>query len=51
MVPKREEHTQREKAVAGSSGGTFVANQEIVHHDTSVFNSFYQQYFNVTAYY
>lgn len=35
MVPKREEHTQREKAVAGSSGCTLVA-QEIVYRNTFV---------------
>jgi len=51
MVPKREEHTQREKAVAGSSGGTLVANQEIVHRDTSVLTVSINSIFNVTAYY
>jgi hypothetical protein len=45
MVPKREDHTQREKAVAGSSGGKLVANQEVVNCDTSVSDHLKQQYF------
>jgi hypothetical protein len=34
LMPKREEHTQREKVNAGTSGGTLVPNQEIVNHCT-----------------
>uniref|UniRef100_A0A804RI99 UPF3 domain-containing protein n=1 Tax=Zea mays TaxID=4577 RepID=A0A804RI99_MAIZE len=35
MVPKREEHTQREKDVAGNSGGMLVPNHEIANNATS----------------
>jgi hypothetical protein len=39
-MPKREEHTQREKVNAGTSGGTLVPNQEIVDHFTFLFRLF-----------
>lgn len=38
MVPKREEHTQREKAVAGNSGGMLVPHQEIANSNTCFFS-------------
>jgi len=37
MVPKREEHTHREKAIAGNSGGMLVPNQEIANSNTFIF--------------
>jgi hypothetical protein len=40
MVPKREEHTQREKDVAGNSGGMLVPNHEIANSNTLFLNIF-----------
>jgi len=51
MVPKREDHTQREKTAAGNSGGMLVPNQEIANCSTFAFLTISPSMSNVTRYY